>query len=90
MPGLVMIGPVVWAVGELYTQTHTHTHERYYFIYIDILSLLLLSSLIIIIIIFFYFFIFILLFGATHKENMKRLKPRLVGVPPSDKYPVSE
>ena len=33
MPGLVMIGPVVWAVGELYTQTHTH--ERYYFIYID-------------------------------------------------------
>ena len=37
MPGLVMIGPVVWAVGELYTQkhTHTHTHERYYFIYID-------------------------------------------------------
>ena len=30
-----MIGPVVWAVGELYTQTHTHTHERYYFIYIE-------------------------------------------------------
>ena len=26
MPGLVMIGPVVWAVGELYTQTHTHTN----------------------------------------------------------------
>ena len=35
MPGLVMIGPVVWVVGELYTHTHTHTHERYYFIYID-------------------------------------------------------
>ena len=25
MPGLVMIGPVVWAVGELYTHTHTRT-----------------------------------------------------------------
>ena len=28
MPGLVMIGPVVWAVGEFYTQTHTHTHTH--------------------------------------------------------------
>ena len=28
MPGLVMIGPVVWSVGELYTQTHTHTHTH--------------------------------------------------------------
>ena len=28
MPGLVMIGPVVWAVGELYTQAHTHTHTH--------------------------------------------------------------
>ena len=28
MPGLVIIGPVVWAVGELYTQTHTHTHTH--------------------------------------------------------------
>ena len=39
-PGLVLIGPVVWAVGELYTQTHTHTHthEHYYFIYIDRMS----------------------------------------------------
>ena len=36
MPGLVMIGPVVWAVGELYTQTLTHAHERYYFMYIDV------------------------------------------------------
>ena len=35
MPGLVMIGPVVWAVGELVVHTDTHTHERYYFIYID-------------------------------------------------------
>ena len=43
IPGLVMIGPVVWAVEELYTQTHTHTHththERYYFIYIDAYSI---------------------------------------------------
>ena len=34
MPGLVMIGPVVWAVGELYTQTHTHTHTNATTLYI--------------------------------------------------------
>ena len=40
MPGLVMIGPVVWAVGELYT------HERYYFIYIDLNYLCLITKMI--------------------------------------------
>ena len=34
MPGLVMIGPVVWAVGELYTQTDTHTHTNATTLYI--------------------------------------------------------
>ena len=41
MPGLVMIGPVVWAVGELYTQAHAHTKHTnattlYIYIYIYI------------------------------------------------------